>query len=297
MLKTSIVAAASAACLSMAAVPAHADSVYLIGNSLTYDLSPWGLGNPVAYHIDCNKNLQYIHDHPEAPCIAGGYWPTQLAAASYDWLSVQPFFGTTIEQDTAVISEWMDMQPTATVVIHTGWTYSATFEETYHGGWDGVNMTHCPEYFAALRAALLELHPGRTIVINDAIGTIDRIYHDIQAGIAPYEDLSELYRDQIHMDYGDGYFLARATMRHTLGLSPGNPPIDPVSPEHLAYLQAVIVNCPADVNRDGIGDVFDVLTYLDEWFAGMPTAERGDADGTVDVFDLLAFLDDWFAGC
>lgn len=44
-------------------------------------------------------------------------------------------------------------------------------------------------------------------------------------------------------------------------------------------------------------DVFDLLAYLDEWFAGSAAAEMtADAPPSVDVFDLLAFLDCWFAG-
>ncbi len=43
-------------------------------------------------------------------------------------------------------------------------------------------------------------------------------------------------------------------------------------------------------------DVFDLLAYLDVWFA---SDEAADLDGTpgVDVFDLLMFLDCWFGGC
>src|SRR5690606_27003953 len=40
-------------------------------------------------------------------------------------------------------------------------------------------------------------------------------------------------------------------------------------------------------------DVFDLLAYLDLWFAGDDDADVDDAPG-VDVFDLLAFLDCWF---
>ncbi len=296
MLRSVTIAAALAA--SIVVVPSvRGDSIYLIGNSLTYDLSVWHLGSPVGYHIDCNKNLQYIHDNPGDPCVPS-HWPTGLAAHTYDWLSVQPFFGTTLAQDAAVISEWMDMQPSATVVIHTGWTHAATFEETYHGGWPGGDslMNHSPEYFEALRAELLTLHPGRSIIINDAIGVLDQIYHDIEAGIAPYSDLSDLYRDPIHMSYADGYYLARDTMRHTLGLPFGNPPLEPVPPDRLVYLRAVIANCPADINRDQVADVMDLLAYLDQWFSASARAERDGAEG-VDVFDLLVFLDAWFAGC
>lgn len=51
--------------------------------------------------------------------------------------------------------------------------------------------------------------------------------------------------------------------------------------------------CLADWDASGGVNVFDLLTFLDGWFASDAGA---DIDGTagVDVFDLLAFLDAWF---
>jgi hypothetical protein len=43
-------------------------------------------------------------------------------------------------------------------------------------------------------------------------------------------------------------------------------------------------------------DVFDLLAYLDQWFAQDAAADLDD-NPAVDVFDLLTFLDCWFAGC
>ncbi len=52
--------------------------------------------------------------------------------------------------------------------------------------------------------------------------------------------------------------------------------------------------CETDGN-DAQVDVFDLLAYLDLWFAGDAQAERtGDDPVVIDVFDLLSFLDCWF---
>ena len=61
----------------------------------------------------------------------------------------------------------------------------------------------------------------------------------------------------------------------------------------LARLRAA---CPADLNDDGDADVFDLLAYVDLWFALDAAA---DIDGTpgVNVFDLLDYLNGWFTGC
>ncbi len=50
--------------------------------------------------------------------------------------------------------------------------------------------------------------------------------------------------------------------------------------------------CEMDGNAAQV-DVFDLLAYLDLWFAGDAAAEL-DGAGGVDVFDLLSFLDCWF---
>ncbi len=56
--------------------------------------------------------------------------------------------------------------------------------------------------------------------------------------------------------------------------------------------------CAADLDGTGGVDVFDLLAYLDLWFAADVAAERtGDDPAVIDVFDLLVYLDAWFAGC
>jgi hypothetical protein len=51
--------------------------------------------------------------------------------------------------------------------------------------------------------------------------------------------------------------------------------------------------CNIDENPRAI-DVFDLLAYLDLWFAGDAAAELDGQDG-INVFDLLTFLDCWFS--
>lgn len=69
---------------------------------------------------------------------------------------------------------------------------------------------------------------------------------------------------------------------------------DPLGPPRLAVTFDLPAVCPceADGNAGGV-DVFDLLAYLDLWFAGDAAADIDGAAG-VDVFDLLAFLDCWF---
>ncbi len=59
---------------------------------------------------------------------------------------------------------------------------------------------------------------------------------------------------------------------------------------------ATAPGCPCETDGDDAQvDVFDLLAYLDLWFAADAAAElTGDDPASVDVFDLLAFLDCWF---
>ncbi len=54
--------------------------------------------------------------------------------------------------------------------------------------------------------------------------------------------------------------------------------------------------CLCELTGDDTVDVFDLLAYLDSWFAAAPAADL-DGNEAVDVFDLLSYLDCWFAAC
>src|SRR5690606_3983061 len=51
--------------------------------------------------------------------------------------------------------------------------------------------------------------------------------------------------------------------------------------------------CPCELDDAAGVDVFDLLAYLDLWFASDEAADL-DGESGIDVFDLLAFLDCWF---
>jgi len=54
--------------------------------------------------------------------------------------------------------------------------------------------------------------------------------------------------------------------------------------------------CVADINGDGILDVFDVFEYLELFGSADPSADF-NGDGLFDVFDVFAFLEAFNAGC
>jgi hypothetical protein len=196
--------------------------IYLIGNSLTNDTVPTALDGNVQWHIDCGKNLVFIHDNPDKPCLKSSkIWTQALKETQFDILVVQPFSGSTLEQDTRVISNWMKMQPGARVILHTGWNRHAVFESDYHATTDSqqsdFKMTYTPVYFDRLIAKLQSQFPTRSIASTQAMQLLDSVAHDIQDKKAPFATFQELYRDDIHMELQSGRFLMHNAMRLALG--------------------------------------------------------------------------------
>lgn len=225
-------------CLTANAAAQSPQRIFMIGNSLTWDTYPHELYRQVEYHIDCGRNLQYIFDNPAAPCLEISHlWTDALVNDVYDVVVVQPFYDTTLEQDIAIISHWMTLQPNAQFILHTGWPEHNRFELEYNTTTLPLRMVHAPLYFDVLRAELLALHPGRTVGRNDAIGILNEISHDIQAEVAPFTSLSDgLYRDNIHMNYPTGNYLMHNLMRLTLEQPMRFHDFRDITPENKAYL-------------------------------------------------------------
>ncbi|MBU6179199.1 MAG: hypothetical protein KGR69_06015, partial [Verrucomicrobia bacterium] len=115
------------ATLALSAVAEETRSFYLIGNSLTQDTVPQKLDGDVQWHIDCGKSLPFLYENPEKPCVKSSMiWPEALKAKQYDLVSAQVHYGSTVEEDVAVLSEFVRMQPKAVFVIHSGWARAAS---------------------------------------------------------------------------------------------------------------------------------------------------------------------------
>ena len=101
----------------------------------------------------------------------------------------------------------------------------------------------------------------------------------------------------------------------SLGLTPGEHTIDLTVVDNTPWVRDPVIRdafltdtrsyivtisgcaSPADLNGDGLLDVFDVFAYLDAFNAGDLGAADMNADGTLDIFDVFAFLDVFNAGC
>ncbi|MCA9297765.1 MAG: hypothetical protein KDA28_01785, partial [Phycisphaerales bacterium] len=58
----------------------------------------------------------------------------------------------------------------------------------------------------------------------------------------------------------------------------------------------VFITCAADLNADGVADIFDVTMFLNLFDAMDPSADLND-DGLYDFFDVLFFLNTFDEGC
>ena len=244
-----------AICLNWAASaqadePKKGPSYFLIGNSLTWDTVPSALSGDVQWHVDCGVNLPYIYAHPEKPCVkTSTLWPKALAEKQYDFVSVQPHYGSTIAQDVETISAWMKLQPKAVFVIHTGWAFHARRADEFAAYAAPVQMEHSPAYFRQLIAELKKLHPGREIRQTFAQTLLAHIALAAQFDLASFKKVEELYRDDIHLTHDAGKYLMHNAMRHALGQPRSNVGFEKVDPKVKTYLDeclALLETAPAD---------------------------------------------------
>ena len=233
------------------ATMSHADEkqphYYLIGNSLTMDTLPQALDGDVQWHIDCGKSLTYIRDNPQEPCVkTSTLWPDALANKQYDYISIQPHYGTTLTEDLEVISGWIKGQPGATIIIHTGWAFHEKRAAEYADkpDSDDPKMAHSPGYFDALMARLKTRFPDQQFRNTHAMDTLATIAKDIQSGTAPLGAMQDLYRDNIHLTTDHGRYLMHNLMRQSMGQPLSDAAFKELDPTRKAYLDTLLT--PSD---------------------------------------------------
>lgn len=223
---------------------------YLLGNSLTWDTVPSLLDGDTQWHVDCGKSLPFIFENPEKPCIkTSTLWPSALKEKQYDVISLQVHYGSTLEEDAVVISQFMEMQPEATFVIHTGWARSASRSEEWQNKETPDSMTHCIAYFDSLIDLLKKNHPDRTIVRTRAMDCLAQVKRDIDSGKAPIKTVTELYRDKIHMNVVTGRYMMHNAMRAALGQSRSTNGFKKLDPAMKTYLDQVLDTVSANTAK------------------------------------------------
>ena len=216
-------------------------SYYLIGNSLTWDTVPPKLDGDVDWHVDCGKSLPYMYKNHVKPCVkSSNLWPKALKGKQYDFLCVQPHYGSTLAEDVEVISSWIEMQPKAVIVIHTGWARHALREKEWESSDVSGKLQHSAAYFDALLLALQKKFPKRIFRQTHAIELLAKIAADIKAGEAPLKQVSDLHRDAIHMGLQTGRYLMHNAMRRALEQPFSDKGFEKIDPDLKRYLDGVL---------------------------------------------------------
>ena len=214
---------------------------YMIGNSLTWDAVPELLSGDIQWHVDCGTNLPFVYSNPQKPCVKSSVlWTTALREKQFDFVSVQPHYGSTLAQDVETISAWMKLQPKAVFVIHSGWAKHVQHADEFASYAPPEQMTHSPGYFRALLAELRRLHPGRELRQTLAHHLLAKIAEDIDAKQAPFEKLADLYRDDIHMKHESGKYLMHNAVRHALGQPFSTTGFEKMNAQVRQYLNGVL---------------------------------------------------------
>ncbi len=152
--------------------------------------------------------------------------------------------------------------------------------------------------FEEIKFASMDQHGKLYLVVDDTAtgggGPHVKVFDGLTATAPMQEDPNSPFAN---LPAGDFFQIGRSRTNYRAALHSGpgwdtNTPLEEV----LLDETTIIPDCPADWNFDQAVDVFDLLGYLDEWFAGTAAADL-TGDETTDVFDLLSYLDLWFAGC
>ena len=175
-------------------------------------------------------------------------WPKALAEKQYDVVSMQSHYGATLEEDVVTISKWVDMQPKAEFVIHTGWAHHEKRAAEYASKDISQKMVHSPTYIDAMLDRLRKKYPGRVFRQTHAIDLLAKIAADVEAGKAPFKSVSDLHRDKIHVKIDTGGDLMHNCMRHALGQSPSTKHYEKLEPKIKEYLDGVLATLP-ELNR------------------------------------------------
>jgi len=267
------------------------EQIHLTGNSLLWQIKAWNMG--VDLHIKCGSNLDSIYHNPTVVCVESSYlWIEAFVNETYDLIVVEPFHGTTLQQDVAIITEWMELQPQAQFVLYMGWYDKVSdegvhFIDTYLAGNPDDNMRANPQYMAALADQL-----PRDVRLVPTGTALYQLYLDDLAGVSPYS-YDDAWADDIHLNPRMNYVMRELT-EWALGRPPqqthqyfGLTSAERAYGDDLVW-RLVRGNC----NRDGSLDLLDVDAFVELLAAGQPDISAdANCDGNVDLNDVIPFIE------
>lgn len=300
-----------AICSLYAAGPAVGFNSYHIGNSLTWDSQPpllpsvaesQGEIQETGYHIRGSTALNYIIENPndvqESNPTFGNYFEA-LPAHAWDAITIQPFNGpeSTMATDVSAILSLIDLARSNSAnqntkfYIYAAWPRRTGFRNRWMYDIEDLPTTltaPANDYFDFLieRVRLETDAEVYMIPVGDVLFELDTRLSN--AEIPGFSSINEFYRDEIHLNYNHGRYLANLTVFSTLlnrspiGIAPTDSTFgsDILSVEQQDALQLVV------------SDVLSEHSYTNVSFP-VPTYADFDSGGQVGQSDLMIWNDSY----
>lgn len=215
-------------------------AVYRVGNSLTWDSQPMGieaLAGQAGYlhiqghHINCGNTLPNIVANPAQVCVmpvgAFGTWDAALRGSRWDAVTCQPHPGpgSTLAADEASILALIAearanaANADARFYVYAAWPGHADIQGTWSSLVDDADDTptiQARAYFTHLIRRLRAATDALVYVIpvGEVLFQLDA---KLRAGDVPgLSTIADLYRDDIHLSYDLGRFVAGVTTYATI---------------------------------------------------------------------------------
>lgn len=288
--------------------------VYRIGNSFTLDsraplMDQISVNAPTitrsGYHICGGANLASLAANTGcAAPSAEGPWHTALAAKEWDYLIMQPYRGSTLDDDATSIETFVaelrkyPANASTKLLLYQSWPYQSGAE--VWSDWlaepTSSATTHRQQYYKNLQAELQQRGLDVGILPNAEVLNYVRTHPDEFNAIATQADL---YRDNIHMSPVGQFIAMMSVLTYVNGTDLTGLPhrslfeLPDADRDQLQTAVWKIVNAtlnPGDFDGDGQVTMRD----YDVWANAQGTDTIGvDAnfDGVVDLLDYQIWED------
>jgi hypothetical protein len=255
---------------------AAADSSYMIGNSLTWDMyvvglqqiaGRFGVSLTPGYHIRSSMSLVYMLNNPSDVTLnSPAIWPTALPSQPWNFVTFEPYpeGPSTLQTDITAAQTFIGLTPKTSnpapaFYIYEAWPDQNSFAGDFAAYWNQTipdslsqNTRLARQYFDVLFERLTTQYGDtaviRVIPVGDVFARINQLI--VSGQFQGASNITDFYRDPIHMGSA-GRFVAAITVFATLyGRNPGGAPFAAyqqfndgnvtLSPEVAAELETIV---------------------------------------------------------
>ncbi|ACK73221.1 hypothetical protein PCC7424_4864 [Gloeothece citriformis PCC 7424] len=223
---------------------ALASSIYYIGNSLTDSISYQNFSNivneqlgeeqPWGRHIIFGAPLEWIWNHPDRGLSQRPYgrYPTALNNYSWDFLSLQPF-DRSLLNDIEYASRFINLakaqNPDVQVLIHGRWLKRDKQGTSYSELWDRLytnpesfKKSFTRDYLEQLTTSLgeadLNIKDPILVPIGEVMYELDQKM--TKGKIPGFDSIFDIYIDRVHLDNRGRYLTTMTYLATMYGVNP-----------------------------------------------------------------------------